>query len=258
MITQNGDISNILKLKTYLFAHFIYLHPFNVILICEYFLTSYCNDPFGTGFEWFEDLINNILLNPVNLKIFGYFGMASNTSKQEKFTLFLKFIGKKQCYIPLEYFLVHNVPHIHEIVSELIKFENKGFLNIQSKGLKGEILLNLFKYDDELNNIIQPSIYIIALIRRFIEMIIMVYTNNKTGIDNSSIYEIKKLSKILEKFLIEGSGKDLNSFPLQKIKIKRDLIDIIKILNESTETSEIYTKITILWNRISSECFSKF
>jgi len=257
MIKQDGNINNILKLKTYLFGHFIYLYPCNVVVICEYLLTSYCNDPFGTGFEWFEDLINNILLNSVNFKVFGYFGMASNTSKQEKFTLFLKFIGKKQCFIPLEYFLVKNIPYIHEIVSDLINYENNGFLNIETKGLKGEIVLNLFKYDNELNKIIYPSIYIITLIRRFIEMIIMVYTN-EISIDNSSIYEIKKISKILEKFVNEGSGKDLNSFPLQKRIIKRDLIEIIRILDESIEISELYNKITILWNKIASECFSKF
>ena len=218
----------------------LFLNVHNVLLNTDYILYNYKNDPNGSSFEWFHDLILNIVKNPVNLMLYGYIGTSTLYNHNEKFVLYIRFVGDNLCTIPLEYYLNNTIPHIHELISKLINPKCELFYE-KYTGTEGGITIKRFKYNSILNDIYYPSIYIITLCRRYIELILQAYHG-----DESCINIIKNVSIILKKAM------DLHKSSMIK-ELYNDIYILYCIIVDSVSCLEIYEKIEIQWTVIGSK-----
>lgn len=252
MIVKKDIITNNLNYTIALGSH-LFLHPVNVIVISNFILGSYCNDQGNNNsLKWFDEMITNILTNPVQFKISGYFGMATNYSKKEKAVLFIKLFGNTLSEVSLEQFLKYSIPRIHEFIQYLIRPENKCFLQINNEGLKGNFFFEFFQYNHLLNDLFEPSFIIITLYRRYIELTIPIFK----GEESPTINEIRNLSHILDHFLMNQKLEPSFSEE-KKIKITNDLKKLYHILTDSNALN-IYVNLTKLWEEKASECFNLF
>jgi len=256
------ELLNTNKNYTIALASHIYLNPVNVFLCSTHILGSYWNDYSNNnnnGLKWFDDIITNILISPVQFEVSGYFGMATNYSKKEKAVLCFKLFGNILCQISLELFLKESIPKIHEIFQYLINPLNKCFLFINcNDSLKGEFFLSCFQYNQILNDLFEPSFYIIILITRYIELVITSFKGEESNIIRESI----KISVILEKFLFsnETTGYNLKGIYLES-QIKRiynDLNKLYNILKDSITAQNLYKNLIILWKEKAEECLLQY
>lgn len=236
---------------TLTFGYYIFNYPYNVLLISDTILGSYCNHPNGNHSVWFTDLISQLLSNPLELEINSFFGMASTSSNREKMVFFIRFMGLQSlCIIPMEIFVIHKIPHIHLLLSHFIDHKNNCFLNTTNTGFQGEIFLKSFRYDDTLNKNFNPIFYIITLYRRYIELIVQSHRGEESGINL-----VKESSKVLYNFF--DKENELNSFN----KTNKELIliyikKLYKIITEEQVFKELYNKIESLWSEIATEMYS--
>lgn len=256
--TTTQESLNTNKNYTIALASHLYLNPMNVFLSSSYILGSYWNDHYNNnnGLTWFDDILTNILISPIQFEVSGYFGMATNYSKKEKAVLCFKLFGNILCQISLELFLKEQIPKIHEIFQYLINPVNKCFLFINcNDSLRGEFFLSCFQYNHILNDLFEPSFYIIILITRYIELVITSFKGKESNI----IIESTKISLILEKFLFnyETNGYSLKELYLES-QIKRifnDLNKLYDILKNSITAQQLYSNLIKLWEEKADECF---
>lgn len=241
-----------LKDITLTFGDYIFNNYRNVLLISDKILANYHNDPNGNHIIWFTDLINQLLSNPIEFEIFGFYGMASTTSNREKMVLFIRFMGLESlCLIPMEIFLIHKIPNIHLLLSYFIDPNNSFFLETMGVGFQGEFYLKSFKYDELLNQHFNPVFYIITLYRRYIELVVKSHKGEESGINL-----VKETSKVLYNFF--NNEDELNSFnKSNKESILFYIKKLYKIINEEEVFKELYKKIKVLWSEIAAESNNK-
>lgn len=230
----NFDNNVVLRLGNELLLNIMVIY-YNV----DYLLITYKNDPMGTGFEWFEDLVLNILKNPCDITLHGFVGMPTCNDHDEKFVLYIKFIGDNLCTIPLQLYYNNNIPVIHECISEIIEF----FI-VKTVGLEGALILRGFKFNEILNTIFYPNIYIITFFRRYIEMIICAFRG-----DEVSISIIQKLLNIVKKILDLECYKSI----LDKKGLREDLMQLYDIIKDSKSLKELSLLVTNLWTTIAAK-----
>jgi hypothetical protein len=241
-----------LKDITLTFGYYVFNCPYNVLLISDTILGSYCNHPNGNHSIWFKDLISQILSNRIEFEISSFYGMASTYSNNPKMVFFIRFIGLQSlCLIPMEIFLIHKIPYLHLLLSYFIDPANCCFLDTANTGFQGEIFLRSFRYNDILNTHFNPMLYIITLYRRYIEIIVQTHHGEESGINL-----VKDSVKVLSNFIQDEN--ELNSFDkTNKETILGYIKKLYKIINEEQVFKELYNKIQLLWTEIATELTTK-
>jgi len=241
------------------FGCYLYLDPKNVLEITNYLITQYSNFSLDESF-WFYDLIKGILNNQIDIRIMADHGLANSFDQKLTYLLLLKIFGSDRHQIPVVYFFSKSNKEIKFFTYYIMNPDNKCFLNSNTAGLRGEIELSFFKYNQILDYFFEPSFIIISLFDQYLNYL------SETTLANSDMDYIhyfnnaKKSIEILDD-IEYNKLKCLNSFNSNyKIKLqilKNDLTELSNILNSSICFKDIRTGVRKLWSKKATFCHSE-
>lgn len=139
----------------------MYMEPVNVMHTCMYWLSQYANYKVPES-QWFNDLIEGLMYQPVRFSLSASQGFAHAESKHAKYVLLMHLAGSALHKIPDEYFIQRDCIEVMECLAHFLVPTNKCFLTTNTFELKGEVTLATFQYNRVLSYFYEPSFLIIT------------------------------------------------------------------------------------------------
>ena len=149
-------------LVTAYFAINLFLNPHTVYSTTLYWISQYVNYKKSTQLHWFTDHITKLMKYPVDFNMTATRGVSDFHSKEVKYNLLIHTIGSSLHKIPCEYFIIQSNESLVRSIQYLINPVNACFLTNQHMGLKGELEVASFVYNDVMNFLYEPSFFIIT------------------------------------------------------------------------------------------------
>ena len=235
--------------KSALWAINMYLEPDNVMHSTIYWLWQYVNYKLPES-AWFNDHIQGLMTNPVQLSMTSSQGIAHIHAKLPKYTLLLHVAGSNLHKIPSEYFVHKDCVQILECLAHLLEPSNECFLTRNTFGLKGEVELTTFQYNRILSYFYEPSFLIITSYLVYVHQLLALPNGTQLS---SFLPRIKNITKPIHHKQIPWDrllclNKANSNYAEKRAVFEQDLIDLKHELSH-LQVVQVVDGLTALWSK---------
>lgn len=252
IVTENDNI-----IVSTLLGVNLFIHPPTVLAISIYLVAHYTNNKLPP-IKWMPDMIRGILQNPISIYYTCYKGMPSNKSMSRSYITCLRLIGSDLHQIPFEFFRVQpQMDSLLECLSYTVDPDNSCFLRYNPDGIRGELIIENFRYNNILMTLFDPvflivSCYFVFLNRLFHHMT-TIPINEKRNI----------IREIIKPLTEETDDHPLYSFVIRCIGDGRESKERIEMIKKELNTlymimldnnyDKIYREIKEFWSERASK-----
>ena len=235
-----------------LYAINMFMEPANVMHATLYWLSQYVNYKLVES-QWFNDHIQGLMLNPVQLSMSSSQGIAYIHARLPKYTLLLHLCGSNLHKIPSEYFVHNDCVQILQCLRYFMTSENECFLTRNTFGLKGEVELATFQYNRVLSYFYEPSFFIITSYLLYVQALLSLKHGRQLSF---FLPAVKNITKAIQHKRIPWDNllclNVLNSNYMEKRRVfEQDMIDLRATLSHM-EVDLVMDELTSLWSKKAS------
>lgn len=236
-------------LASALWAINVYLEP-DVVMHCTiYWLSQYVNYKLPES-EWFNDHINGLMLNPARLTASSSQGIAYIHARLPKHTLLLHIAGSNLHKLPNEYFVHNDCIEMLECQTHLLESAKECFLTKNTYGLKAELELSTFVYNNVLSYFYEPSFHIITSYLLYVHKLVSIPHGRHLW---SFLPRIKHIAKPIEHGRIPWDklhclNRANSNYTEKRQVFEQDLIELSLALSH-LQVDQVLEAVTALWSK---------
>lgn len=226
----------------------MYMEPVNVMHTCIYWLSQYANYKIPEA-QWFNDLIDGLMYQPVRFSLCASQGFAHTESKHSKYTLLMHTAGTTLHKIPDEYFIQRDCIQVMECLAHFLVPTNKCFLTTNTFELKGEVELATFQYNRVLSYFYEPSFLILTAYMLYVHYLYSLAPREANS--SSFLPHIKNIMKPITHEHIQWDAllsldvKNSN-YTEKRCVFEQDLVELSHAL-QHIEMAQIKDNLATLW-----------
>lgn len=226
----------------------MYMEPVNVMHTCMYWLSQYANYKMPES-QWFNDLIDGLLYEPVRFSLNANQGFAHAESKHAKYVLLMNLCGSSLHKIPDEYYIQRDCIQVMECLTHFLLPTNKCFLTTNTFELKGEVTLATFQYNRILSYFYEPSFLILTAYLLYVHYLCSLAPRETNS--SSFLPHIKNIMKpithkhIQWDVLLSLDTKNTNCTEKRQV-LEQDLIELLEALQD-IDITQIKDNLATLW-----------
>lgn len=222
----------------------MYMEPVNVMHTCMYWLSQYANYKVPES-QWFNDLIDGLIHEPIRFSLNASQGFAHAESKHAKYVLLVHLAGSTLHKIPDEYYIQRDCVQVMECVAHFLLPTNKCFLTTNTFELKGEVELATFQYNRILSYFYEPSFLIITAYMLYVHYLCSLAPREANS--SSFLPHIKNIMKPITHCGTPFSLDTKNTNYQEKCQtFEQDLTELSLAL-QSIEICQIKDNLATLW-----------
>lgn len=239
----------------------LYLHPPTVYATALYWAAGYTNCAINTSNEvaWFVDHIERLLSHPARLAITSARAVCHNQSQQMKHNLLLQFAGSELHKVPNEYFIFLRNRTLIECLVALLRqpADQRPFALEEHQGLRGELEVDDFVYNNVLNFFYEPSFHVLTAYQIYLSQLFFQSGGRDMVDDFAPVLEqiVEPLRRVVTATAVPRCLCPENSnFDEKLVVLKEDLRTLLLVLTHSLDRDEIMRGVNGLLEEKASYC----
>lgn len=238
----------------------LYLHPPTVYATALYWEAGYANCAIKTtnGVDWFVDHIERLLSHPARLAITSARAVSHNQSQQMKHNLLLQFAGSDLHKVANEYFIVLQNRSLLEALVALLRqpSEKRPFALEEHQGLRGELELDDFLYNNVLNYFYEPSFHVIAAYQIYLSQLFYQSDGRDMVDDFAPVLEqiVEPLRMVEAPHAPRCLCPENSNFAEKETTLHEDLRSLLLVLTHSLDRDSIMRGVNGLLEEKASYC----